>query len=483
MRARHSFLLFLLVFTTSCGIFGGGKGRNDNASSTTGWKYNTPDNGGFQSDPKVDQLAGPGLKFIEGGTFTMGRVEQDVMYRWDNAPRRVTVSSFYMDECEVANIDWREYLYWLRRVYPDNLEKYQQALPDTLVWRTELAYNEPWLKNYLRHPSFSDYPVVGVSWEQATAYCKWRTDRVNEQILVNKGILSFDALNQKGQSVFTTDTYLASVYGGVSGGKPMKDALGNERRVRWEDGILLPDYRLPTEAEWEYAAYGLIGNAEGELLNERRIYPWQGSYLRSDDNKTRGEMNANFIRGRGDMMGMAGALNDGGEITVPVMSYRPNDYGLYCMAGNVNEWVADVYRPLSQEDFNEFQPFRGAVYTNPRLDADGKPVIDEYGNVVVDTVADYRNFDDGDYKSQLVDGSDWNAIKEKAKTSDIYVQSKNGGIQSLITDEVRVYKGGSWSDRAYWLSPGARRYKDQKKSAIDLGFRCAMSQVGSPSGK
>ncbi len=479
---KLAILLILSVFFSSCGIFGGKDKRRSKSSGTTGWAYNKEDNGGFQSDPKISQIAGPGLKFIEGGTFTMGRVEQDVMYSWDNAPRRVTVASFYMDECEVANIDWREYMYWIQRVYPNNKEKLASVQPDTLVWRKELVYNEPWLENYLRHPSFSDYPVVGVSWEQANDYCKWRSDRVNEHLLVENGVLSHDPASQSGQNVFTTDTYLSGQFQGTEGKKPMKNASGESRTARKEDGIILPSYRLPTEAEWEYAAYGLIGNADGELLVERRVYPWSGSYMRSDKNRTRGDMNANFVRGRGDMMGMAGALNDAGEITTPVTAYKPNDYGLYCMAGNVNEWVADVYRPLSQEDFNEFQPFRGTVYTNPRLDANGRPVLDEFGNIVRDTVADYRNFKDGDYQSQIIEGADWNAIKESAKTDGVYVQPQEG-FASLITDEVRVYKGGSWADRAYWLSPGARRYKDQKGSAVDLGFRCAMSQVGSPRGK
>ena len=485
MKLKSILFLSLSVMLAGCGLFnkdGGGFGKSKNASNTTGWSYNDPDNGGFQADLDYQQFAGPGLRFIQGGTFSMGRVEQDVMYDWNNMPRRVTVASFYMDETEVSNLNYREYLYWLQRVYPENNEKYQASLPDTLVWREELAYNEPYLMNYFRHPAYSKYPVVGVSWEQAEAYCKWRTDRVNEQILINRGILEHD-LSQSGENVFTTESFLAGLYEGVAGNKPLEDAAGNARRVNWEDGILLPNYRLPTEAEWEYAAYGLIGNTEGELLTERKIYPWNGTYLRDDSRKERGRMNANFIRGRGDLMGMAGALNDNADITAPVDSYSPNDYGLYCMAGNVNEWVADVYRPLSLQDVTEFQPFRGTVYTRYQRDADGNLIRNEFGELVVDTIADYRNYQDGDYQSQIIEGQDWNTEKEKISTDDMYVKSsKDGQFTSLISDNVRVYKGGSWKDRPYWLIPGTRRYKEQTESTNDLGFRCAMTRVGSPQG-
>ncbi|MGD9930621.1 MAG: SUMF1/EgtB/PvdO family nonheme iron enzyme [Mangrovibacterium sp.] len=484
MKFNAILFLGLSVLLASCGLFkkdGGGFGKKD-ASSTTGWNYNDPDNGGFQTDLDYQQFAGPGLRFIQGGTFTMGRVEQDVMYDWNNMPRRVTVASFYMDETEVSNLDYREYLYWIQRVYPENMDKYQAALPDTLVWREELGYNEPYLMNYFRHPAYSKYPVVGVSWEQAEAYCKWRTDRVNEQILIDRGILDHD-LSQSGQNVFTTESYLAGLYEGVAGNKPMEDAAGNSRSVKWEDGILMPNYRLPTEAEWEYAAYGLIGNTEGELLTERKIYPWNGSYLRDDSRKDRGQLNANFIRGRGDLMGMAGALNDNADITAPVDSYNPNDYGLFCMAGNVNEWVADVYRPLSMQDMNEFQPFRGTVYTRYKRDADGNLIRNEFGELQVDTIADYRNFNDGDYQSQIIEGQDWNTEKNNIATDDMYVKSdQEGQLSSLISDNVRVYKGGSWKDRPYWLIPGTRRYKEQTESTNDLGFRCAMTRVGSPQG-
>lgn len=480
MKLKTLFIILLAVSISGCSLFskkGGGTSR------TTGWKYNSEENGNIPYKSGYEQEAGPGLVFIQGGTFTMGRVEEDVMYHWDNSPRRVTVASFYMDETEVSNQDYREYVHWLGRVYPGDKKKIDSSLPDTTLWRSELAYNEPYVENYFRHPAYSDYPVVGVSWEQANEYCAWRTDRVNEQILIDKGILAYDN-TQSGQNIYTTKTYATGLYTGTDGKKPLENPDGTTKRVRWEDGIMLPSYRLPTEAEWEYAAYGLIGNMDGELLTDRRLYPWNGAYLRTDSKKSKGKMKANFVRGRGDMMGVAGALNDNADITAPVFSYEPNDFGLYCMAGNVNEWVADVYRPLTFKDVDEFNPFRGNVITEYKRDANGNLMKDQYGRLAVDTIAgmDYRNFKDGDPNSQIVESGNWNAIKNN-KTSDMYVQDNTpGAFSSLITDEVRVYKGGSWKDRPYWLVPGTRRYLEQKKAQDDLGFRCAMTRVGSPEG-
>jgi sulfatase modifying factor 1 len=481
MKLKYIMFLALAALMAGCGLFG--KGKNSDTSHSTGWKFDDPNNGGFQSDDNYSQETGPGLVFIQGGTFSMGRVEQDVMYNWNNVPKRVTIASFYMDETEVSNLDYREYLHWLRRVYPGNPEKYKEALPDTLVWREKLAYNEPYVSNYLRHPAYGNYPVVGVSWKQADAYSKWRTDRVNEGILIKKGIIVPDN-TQSGDKVFTTETYLAGLYQPTEGKNPLKDASGAGRKVRWEDGLLLPNYRLPTEAEWEYAALGLVGNTENELLTDRKLYPWNGTYLRNNDKKTRGRMMANFTRGRGDLMGMAGDLNDNADITAPVTSYEPNDFGLYCMAGNVNEWVSDVYRPKSNEDVAEFQPFRGNVFTKYRTDSvTGQLMRDQYGELIKDTINDSRNFKDGDYRSQIIEGDDWNSAKENSNTNNMYVQStKDGQFSSLISDNARVYKGGSWKDRPYWLIPGTRRFRPENEASNDLGFRCAMTRVGSPDG-
>jgi len=482
MKLRTLLILVLAVVVSNCGTFpsGKGKGKSRAFSRTTGWQYNSDETGYFPYKSEYKQELGPGLSFIQSGTFTMGRIEQDVMYSWDNQPRRVTVASFYMDETEVSNLDYREYLSWLKRVYPGDKAKIQMATPDTTVWRSELTFNEPYVQNYFHHPAYSNYPVVGVSWNQANQYCAWRTDRVNEKILIDKGIIT-NKETLSGQTVFNTDTYSAGLYQPTNGKKPFTNPNGSIRNVILEDGILLPKYRLPTEAEWEYAAYGLIGNAMGELLTDRKIYPWNGANLRVNSKKEKGRLNANFARGRGDMMGVAGALNDNADICAPVSSYEPNDYGLYCMSGNVNEWVADVYRPLSFDDVNEFNPYRGTVTTESRKERNGKLVVDDYGQLINDTVADYRNFLDGSPNSQIIDGNNWITAKTNKKTKGMYVlDDRSGAFYSLITDEIRVYKGGSWKDRPYWLIPGTRRYLNQTKAKDDIGFRCAMTKVGCP---
>ena len=202
-------------------------------------------------------------------------------------------------------------------------------------------------------------------------------------------------------------------------------------------------------------------------------------------------MQANFIRGRGDMMGTAGNLNDRATITAPVDSYYPNDFGLYNMAGNVNEWVLDVYRPTSFDDVAEYNSFRGNVYMQPVVaerDELGNPIyaLDSLGRIRTEATidGDVRNIKDGDTPSQFdtdyalsnyfegLDGYE-NLQEQEGKKVDI-----TDVLAPRISDKTRVYKGGSWKDRAFWLNPSTRRYLDQDQSANDIGFRCAMSMIG-----
>ena len=664
MKTLRKWLIAIsaIVFAYSC---------SREVSDATGWDYNNPKIGGFQKVPFIDQETGPGLVFVEGGTFTMGRVIDDVMYDWNNRPRRLTVSSFYMDQTEVTNFHWLEYLYWIKRAYQSYPQIYKNALPDTLVWRSPLGFNEKYVEYYLRHPAYRDYPVVGVSWLQANDYCKWRTDRVNEFLLIREGILNFN-INQADEATFNSEAYLNGQYeeevrnlltdlnpSNATGKNGKK--LG-KRQVRMEDGILLPRYRLPTEAEWEFAYYGLIGNTiqgDVELISERRYYPWNGHYVRMDQAEFQGKIRANFVRGRGDYMGVAGALNDGADVTAPVDAYWPNDYGLYNMAGNVAEWVMDVYRPLSSEDVDEFRPFRGSVFQTKVLNSEGavdyknfqvdydvhgmKEYLNEFErvryqrisaekhdpndtviqkgimkhyesehpvkrgyapdkyyvshdnikdsielgilgeiNVILDKAiklrndkynteasmliqedlfdgifedkvrigpmgeeytfeiipilrnsfsdfiidipgqlkyrnveeeenigrynyrrADYIDYVDGDIESSIYydNTKRKNDINEGKRDPDLVMyqnqyeeydlkgtQIKPGGDDrtawptTLVSNKSRVYKGGSWRDRAYWIIGANRRFLDEDKSTDFIGFRCAMDRVGSPTG-
>ena len=168
-------------------------------------------------------------------------------------------------------------------------------------------------------------------------------------------------------------------YGGntdiLEGGrrKPQTNAAGEPMNVyaTRETGIISPRYRLPSEAEWEYAALGLSELRNYNTVRGRKKYPWSGQYTRSGKRKTRGDQLANFKQGKGDYGGIAGWSDDGADITNAVMSYEPNDFGIYDMAGNVAEWVADVYRPIVDDEFSDFNYYRGNVYTKNAINEDG----------------------------------------------------------------------------------------------------------------
>ncbi|WP_290789907.1 SUMF1/EgtB/PvdO family nonheme iron enzyme [Flavihumibacter sp. UBA7668] len=476
-------------------------GKKAEKSDVTGWNYNDKNQGGYQVSKEKEQRTGPGLVFVQGGTFTMGATEEDVMGDWNNIPRRVTVNSFYIDQSEVANVHYREYLYWINTVFDgdEHAPIRNGALPDTLVWRSELAYNEPMVEYYFRHPSYNYYPVVGVTWKQANDFCLWRTDRVNELELIKRGFINDKSLkNITGiaEENFNTKSYLTGEFQATPGkaAKSKKNTLKNPNgtprtQVTFEDGILLPNYRLPTEAEWEYAALGYVnqnpqpskkeGKRGEELVANKQVYSWNNNVNGLRDTRKgswQGTFMANFKRGSGDNMGVAGGLNDRAVYTAPVESFFPNGFGIYNMSGNVNEWTGDVYRPLSLTDFDDVSPYRGNKYSTVDIDAsENKPTRDSLGRIKYRLMTDDESKDRRNYqRADVINYLDGDSL----------IQGVNYGYgkTTLIGDKSRVIKGGSWNDRAYWLSPGTRRFLEEDQASSTVGFRCAMDRVGSPEG-
>lgn len=544
------FLNLLLLAGLAAGMTSCSKNKSG-VSKATGWKMDGRE-GRFSYNSKFKQQETPiGMVAIEGGTFTMGKVQDDPMHDWNNTPNQQHVQSFFMDETEVTNVMYAEYLFYIKKVFPPTEENYKNiyagALPDTLVWRDRLGYNESMVTDYLWHPAYGEYPVVGVNWIQAMEFCKWRTDFAQMDILERERFLARGAKSKElnAETYFSRDAYVVS---------PSTTFGGNEeivlkRRQRGAEdtlnvyasrssGLIISEYRLPTEAEWEYAALALNENREYNLYRGKKKYPWSGSYTRSGKRKYRGDQLANFQQGKGDYGGPAGWSSDGGDITVPVASYPANAFGLYDMAGNVNEWVLDVYRPIVDDEMNDFNYFRGNVYYKNEIGEDGKTVFitadsiryemtpsgkqiatglpGQVSKVPVDEnetylrynfdKSDNRDYRDGDPQSMkdfYLAGSEERSDDENAKRmynsprhrAEVMEDTLTGEEllarqwdqsskrTTLVDNNSRVYKGGSWRDRAYWLDPAQRRYFPQYMATDDIGFRCAMSKAGSKSNK
>jgi len=542
---KDLFRITLLLFSTS--LLYNCNSANRSKSSLTGWNFNDPKYGSYIKGSSFQGQKTPeGMVAVEGGTFTMGQVQDDVMFDWNTTPRQMHIRSFFMDEAEVTNSEYLLYLQVTKDVFPPDSAQYKNiyaaALPDTLVWRSSLGNTELLSENYLRHPAFSDYPVVGVSWLQAVQYCKWRTSAVNLKALIDRGVLDNVLAADTIRNFFDTDLYLEDPYRLFNGDstvykrglpsnkirkkgepRPPRGAFTG-RHVTAQDGILTQKFRLPTEAEWEYAAKALNENREYNNVRGRKKYAWNGKYTRDRSTRYKGDQLANFKQRQGNYSGLAGWSDDGSDIPIRVKSYPPNAFGLYDMSGNVAEWVADVYRPIVDSEANDFNYFRGNIFTKKLIDSTGQVVVigeQAEASVTYDTlpngkivplelpgevkyvpitrddafmrrnykIAANLNRNDGDkLSSRFYDLEDdqfaqkprmYNSPKT-VKDSLAYDIKKRS---TLISDKSRVHKGGSWQDREYWLDPAHRRYLPEYMSTNYIGFRCATDIVGALSYK
>ncbi|MCR5444744.1 MAG: SUMF1/EgtB/PvdO family nonheme iron enzyme [Bacteroidales bacterium] len=411
---------------------------------------------GVNDRPYFEDIDLKGMVFINQGNYTMGAGVQNVTYGETSQPRKMQIGSFFMDETEITNNEYRQFVYAVRdsvarrilgeagidgflveedqygepldppilnyktkidytdadvrqalidggyyiidinhrraidvaklnyeyyyidyadvakkengvagknehrgtsfAVRPKGLNNRSSQIqrefiniyPDTLCWVHDYTYsmNEDYTRSYFSSPAYDNYPVVGVSWRQAKAFCVWRSNMLNQ--------------------------YLESI-----------------------DYSTLNDFRLPTESEWEFAARGGIAS---------QSYPWGGPYVRNPN----GCFLANYepLRGAYD--------DDGGVKTLMVGHYAPNDFGLYDMAGNVSEWCLDAYN--------------------------------ESTYIVANAVTPYYNYDAKD--------DDPLAMKRK------------------------VIRGGSWKDQKYFIQVQTRSYEFMDTAKCYIGFRCVQPYLG-----
>ena len=321
---------------------------------------------------KANNLTKPyGMVYVPQGTFHMGPSDEDINYAFTARNRQVSISGFWMDATEITNSEYHQFTNWVRDSIAAKLLGYVKQTdgeeyidwkraktiftkadkgttekldammlttdnrifgrreidadklvyqyedfnfkaaanrkpneprskfivrepikiyPDTLVWVRDFSYsyNEPMAQRYFSHPAYADYPVVGVNWKQATAFCNWRSHYLNAYLESKK--------------------------------KPTESS-----------------FRLPTEAEWEYAARG--GRSQA-------LFPWGSYYLRNK----KGCLLANFKPGRGNYP------EDGALYTARADAYWPNDFGLYNMAGNVSEWTSSLYYEGAYSFMHDMNP-------------------------------------------------------------------------------------------------------------------------------
>jgi formylglycine-generating enzyme len=341
-------------------------------------------------------------------------------------PGEGNMKPFFISICEETNINYYIYLEWLKRVYIDYPDVAKRAEPDNSDLGDFYAFNDPYLNSYMTHPALSYYPVTGVSWLQAQDYLSWKTDRLNEEILIREGFQLFN-MNQVNDDHFNLEAYLAGQYEGLVKNEIVDPATGLFRKVKPADGLFYCGFRLPTEAEWDYVQQkGLI-----KPIDQSRSFP---AFSRKAVHYPLGENYYTLRWGHilidpyyFNFEGHDYPVDRNAAGTIParvtsITDFDKNSPGVTNLDGNVKEWLLDEYSEtpstsiqdyieiLHKNGFPEYITTKDSLskfYYARSKDSLGRMSYHSYGFEENGQEIMFANYDRASVKNRLIRGGTW----------------------------------------------------------------------------